>query len=144
MRVRRIGFVGVRTASFDQMTAFVRDVLGLTPSHVDSGWAVFPLDSGEHDYFEIFGLANHDERLLTAASDGPIAAFVIDDLLEARTELEAAGTEIIGDVVWASELFAEPSVTGFGWLFFRAPDGNVYVLQQERTPAAPAHERAGS
>jgi hypothetical protein len=76
---------------------------------VDSGWAAFALDSGERDYFEIFGPANHDERLFTAASDGPIAAFAIDDLLAARGELEAAGTELIGDVVWASEIFADPS-----------------------------------
>jgi catechol 2,3-dioxygenase-like lactoylglutathione lyase family enzyme len=131
LKVRRISFLGVRTENFDQMTVFVRDVLGLTPSHVDSGWAVFPLDSGERDYFEIYGPANQDERLFPAATDGPIAAFAIDDLLEARGELEAAGTEIIGDVVWASEAFADPSLEGFGWLFFRAPDGNVYVLQQE-------------
>lgn len=95
MRVRRISFLGVRTENFDQMTVLVRDVLGLTPSHVDSGWAVFP-----------------------AATDGPIAAFAVDDLLEARGELEAAGTEIIGDVVWAAEVFADPSLEGFGWLFF--------------------------
>jgi len=91
-----------------------------------------PLDSGEHDYFEIYGPANRDERLFPAATDGPIAAFAVDDLLEARGELEAANTEIIDDVFWASGVFADPSLEGFGWLFFRAPDGNVYVLQQER------------
>lgn len=131
MRVRRISFLGVRTKNFDGMTAFVRDVLGLPPSHVEAGWAVFPLESGKRDYFEIYGPGHTDERLMTSASDGPIAAFAVHDLLEARAELETAGTEMVSDVTWASEVFDNPSLEGFGWFFFRAPDGNVYVLQQE-------------
>lgn len=134
MRVRRISFLGVRTENFDEMTAFVRDVLGLPLSHLDGEWAIFPLESGKRDYFEIYGPGHTDERLMTAASDGPIAAFAVDDLLEARAELEAAGTEMISDVIWASDAFAIPSLEGFGWFFFRAPDGNVYILQQEGLP----------
>ncbi len=132
MRVRRISFLGVRTANFDAMTAFVRDVLGLAPSHAEADWTIFPLESGKRDYFEIYGPGHADERLMTAASDGPIAAFAVDDLLEARAELEAAGTEMISDVIWASEAFGNPAFGGFGWFFFRAPDGNVYLLQQDR------------
>jgi catechol 2,3-dioxygenase-like lactoylglutathione lyase family enzyme len=131
VRVRRISFLGVRTKNFDAMTAFVRDVLGLPLSHVYGEWAVFSLESGRRDYVEIYGPGHAEERLMTAASEGPIAAFAVDDLLEARAELEMAGTEMVSDVIWASDVFANPALNGFGWFFFRAPDGNVYVLQQE-------------
>ncbi|MBI2763926.1 MAG: hypothetical protein HYX54_09300 [Chloroflexi bacterium] len=113
------------------MTGFVRDVLGLRSSHLDGDWAIFPLESGRRDYFEIYGPGHADERLMTAASDGPIAAFAVDDLLQARAELEAAGTEMVSDVIWAAEAFGNPAFDGFGWFFFRAPDGNVYLLQQD-------------
>lgn len=132
MRVRRISFLGVRTEHFDEMTTFVRDVLGLTPAFANPGWAGFKLGSGERDLFEIYGSAFRDERLFASAADGPVAAFDVDDLAAARAELEAAGTEIIGDVVWAAEVSGDPQQSGWGWLFFRAPDGNVYVLQQDQ------------
>ena len=61
-----------------------------------------------------------------------VVSFVVDDILGAREELATAGVELIGDVVWAAEVFANPALEGFGWFFLRAPDGNVYALQQER------------
>jgi len=131
MHIRRISFLGVRTSNLDAMTVFVRDVLGLRSSHLDGDWAIFPLESGGRDYFELYGPSHADERLMTAASDGPIAAFAVDDLGAARVELEAAGTEMLSDVIWADEAFGNASFAGFGWFFFRAPDGNVYVLQQD-------------
>ena len=30
------------------------------------------------------------------------------------------------------ELFEDPSMEGFGWFFFRGPDGNVYIMQQDQ------------
>ena len=75
---------------------------------------------------------------MTAASDGPIAAFAVDDLLEARAELEMAGTEMVRDLIWASDEFADPALDGFGRFSFRAPDGNVCVLQ-----SGPIGRRAG-
>ena len=137
MNIRRISFLGVRTSNFEAMTAFVRDVLGLRPSHLDDDWAIFPLESGGRDYFEIYGSGHTDERLMTAASDGPIAAFAVDDLVAARAELEAAGTEMLSDVIWAAEAFRNPAFAGFGWFFFRAPDGNAYVLQQDGLATKP-------
>ncbi len=131
MRIRRISFLGVRTSNFEAMSSFVRDVLGLPASHAEPDWAIFPLESGKRDYFEIYGPDHADERLMTAVSDGPIAAFAVDDLLEARADLAAAGTELIGNVIWAADAFDDPAYAGFGWFFFRAPDGNVYVLQQD-------------
>ena len=59
-----------------------------------------------------------------------IIDFVVDDIVAGRPELVAAGTELIGDLVRADELSSNSSGPGFGWFFFRAPDGNVYVLPQ--------------
>ena len=134
MRIRRVGFVGVRTEDFDAMTEFVRDVLGLPAAHLDGGWGVFSLESGQRDFVEVYRPGEYDERLLPAAASGPTVAFAVDDLVAARAELLAAGIEIVADIVWAADLFSTSPDDGYGWLFFRAPDGNVYALQQERTP----------
>jgi hypothetical protein len=42
-----------------------------------------------------------------------------------------AGIELIGELVWAADVTGDPADHGWGWCFFRAPDGNVYVLQQD-------------
>jgi catechol 2,3-dioxygenase-like lactoylglutathione lyase family enzyme len=135
VRIRRLSFVGVKTESFDAMSVFVRDVLGLPSGHKDDGWAVFQLDSGDRDLVEVYRPDGYDERLLPAGATGPTVGFAVDDLLAARAELVAAGIEIVADIVWAAEAFGSPGYEGFGWLFFRAPDGNVYALQQDHAPS---------
>ena len=137
MRINRVSFLGVRTDEFVAMTAFVRDVLGLQAGHRDDGWAVFELGSGDRDLVEVYRPGRYDERLLPAAVTGPTVAFAVDDLLAARAELLAADIEIVADIVWAAEAFEDPRLNGWGWLFFRAPDGNVYALQQDHGPTAP-------
>jgi catechol 2,3-dioxygenase-like lactoylglutathione lyase family enzyme len=132
VHIRRLSFMGVRTESFDAMTAFAGDVLGLRAGHRDDGWAVFQLESGDRDLVEVYRPGGYDERLLPPAATGPTLAFAVDDLRAARAELVAANTEIVADIVWAAAAFNDPRLAGWGWLFFRAPDGNVYALQQER------------
>jgi hypothetical protein len=56
-------------------------------------------------------------------------AFTVTDLDEAHREVMATGCEI-GDVIWADEAFGDPELSGFGWFFFKAPDGLTYVIQQ--------------
>jgi hypothetical protein len=36
----------------------------------------------------------------------------------------------VGEIVWDQEAFGEAVCEGLGWFFVRAPDGNVYVIQQ--------------
>jgi hypothetical protein len=59
-------------------------------------------------------------------------AFIVQDLEEARSEVEAAGIEIVGATVWAEEAFSNPNYAGTGWFFVRGPDSNMYVFQQVR------------
>ena len=51
--------------------------------------------------------------------------------------------ELIGDLVWASELFADARMEGFGWFFFRGPDRNVYVMQQDSRTASWLGQHSG-
>ena len=143
MHIRRISFVGVKTESFGGMADFARDVLGLAPGHRDDGWAVFQLESGDRDLFEVYRPGDYDERLLPPDAGPVTIAFGVEDLLEARAELLAAGIEIVADTVWAAEAFDDPQLEGFGWLFFRAPDGNIYTLQQDHAPSR-ATDRGGT
>jgi hypothetical protein len=39
--------------------------------------------------------------------------------------------------VWAEELFKNPQHAGYGWCFFKMPDGNVYALQQDGLATSP-------
>lgn len=125
MRVRGIGWLGSRTERYEAMVRFATDVLGLTPASVSPDMAVFRLPDG--DEFQLFGPAN--ENLPFA--DQPVAAFLVDDVREARAEMEATGAEFLGPVEeWG----------GHAWTYFRAPDGRVYELTHRpnaETPEAP-------
>ena len=47
----------------------------------------------------------------------------------------ATTEELIGDIVWAAEVFDNPAMEGYGWFFFRDPDRNIYVMQQDTRSA---------
>ena len=139
MNVKRICFLGTRTSNFDATSGFFRDVLGLGVGHAEPGWSVFQLPSGRSDFVEVFGPQQENARLFPAeVREGIVVAFAVDDIAEARAELAAAEVELIGDLVWASELFANANMEGFGWFFFRGPDRNVYVMQQDSRTDEPA------
>jgi len=132
VNVHRICFLGTRTGNFEATAALFRDVLGLGNVHSEPGWSVFQLPSGKRDYVEVFGLENLNKSLFPAeAGDGTVVAFAVDDVIGARQELAAAGVELIGDLIWAAELFDTADLEGYGWFFFRGPDGNVYAMQQD-------------
>jgi catechol 2,3-dioxygenase-like lactoylglutathione lyase family enzyme len=133
MNVERICFLGTRTPQFDATTTFFRDVLGLRLKHAEPGWSVFQLPSGDSDFVEVFGPAHDNARLFPSeVREGTVVAFAVDDIAGARAELAAAvGVDLIGDLVWAADLTGDSSMDGYGWFFFRGPDRNVYVMQQD-------------
>ena len=127
MKVRRVGFVGARTPNVEATAGFFRDLLGLEMVRDDSTWSILRLPTGPYDLLEVYGSDFDDERL--APPDQPLfVSFVVDDVLEARQEITAAGLEA-GDLVWASDVFEDPEMAGFGWFFFRAPDALFYIIQ---------------
>jgi catechol 2,3-dioxygenase-like lactoylglutathione lyase family enzyme len=112
MHVRGIVWLGTRTAQFDEMDAFAREVLGLTARHREDGLALFALENG--DTFEIFD-PHHEGG---GHPDGVVGGFLVDNAEEAAAELRSKGVEV-SRVGSAGE---------FSWAYFKAPDGNLYEV----------------
>ena len=128
MKVLRVGFVGARTANVEATAAFFRDLLGLKMVRDDPAWSILQLPTGPYDLLEVYGSEFDDERL--APPDQPLfISFIVADILQAREEITAAGLEA-GGIVWATDVFEDPELAGFGWFFFRAPDDLSYIVQQ--------------
>jgi catechol 2,3-dioxygenase-like lactoylglutathione lyase family enzyme len=125
MEVKGIVWVASRTRRFDEMRSFAADVLGLEPYYEEEHLSLFRLRNG--DTFEVTGPRSPVWETPTIEShpDGrgpaPIAAFQVDDVDAARTELEAKGIPFIGPVQ------SDPG-SGNRWTHFLAPDGYVYEL----------------
>jgi catechol 2,3-dioxygenase-like lactoylglutathione lyase family enzyme len=120
----------MRTTEVERMTSFFRDVLGLEAGGSEDKVTFSRLPTGRFDLVEVYAPDLHDERMIPNDVEGPMVAFVVDDLESALAEVKAAGVELVNDVVWAAEAFEEPSLEGMGWFFVRAPDGRVYVIEQ--------------
>ena len=120
MRVRRIGYLGVRTDKVPEMTAFFRDVLGFEAVGEQETMTFSRLPTGEFDFAEVFSTEHDDERMIRSDVDFQVA-FIVDDIDEARRECDAAGVELLGDVVRGKDI---------SWFFLRAPDGRVYCIEQ--------------
>jgi predicted enzyme related to lactoylglutathione lyase len=122
MKARGLVWLGTRTSQFDEMTSFVGDTLGLSKVHEEPDFAVFRLPNG--DSVEVFGPGDTEHEHFNT---GPVVGFLVDDVKEARANLEATGTTFVGPVHKAED--------GGTWSHFTAPDGNVYEL------TSPAQER---
>jgi catechol 2,3-dioxygenase-like lactoylglutathione lyase family enzyme len=122
MNVLRIGFLGTRTTNFQQTADFFQDILGLQAAWTKPDWTGFKLPTGENDFVEIFGPAQQNPNLYPDSATGIIVAFIVDDVLDAHAEIAATNIELLSEVIWVAD--------GFGWFFLRAPDGNVYCIEQ--------------
>ena len=121
MQVRRLSWLGTRTHKYDETRDFFSDVLGLALMMEEPGFAMFQLPAGEHDYVEVFSADDPEVAFMTT---GPVAGLLVDDVVEARAELEAAGVEMLEPIRWSQR------IDGYGWFQFRGPDGNVYGCMQ--------------
>jgi hypothetical protein len=113
--VQGIGWVGTRTPYFDDTVTFFRDVLKLPLTIQSSQFAEFTLTGGER--LGIFGSKLPE----TAFMKGPMMEFVVADVEEARSQLEGAGVQFIGDIHGNAN-------TGIAWTEFWGPDGHPYGL----------------
>ena len=121
MKIRRIGWFGVRTDQFEETNRFFGTVLGLRLHHVEPGFAMFALPEADGDYVEVFGSGSGEWPAADAES---AVSFVVDDILAAREELAAHSVELVGEVQWAT------SRPGYGWFYFLGPDGHLYSCMQ--------------
>ncbi len=122
MEVKRLAWLGTRTEKFDDTTAFFRDVLGIPVLYEEPGFAMLQLPGSDRDFVEVFA-PDHPNAALY--STGPVVSLLVDDIEQARVELDAAGVELIGPIEWIE------SMDGYGWFHVRGPDGNVYAILQD-------------
>jgi len=118
MKMKGLAWMGTRTGEFEATSSFFRDTLGLEVSHEEPDFAVYRLPNG--DAVEVFGPSDRTHEHFEI---GPVVGFLVDDIEEARSELEADGIQFMGPVHTADD--------GGSWSHFRGPDGNVYELTGE-------------
>ena len=114
MNVQSLGWLGVRTTRFAEMTAFYRDVLGLECLAAGTDDARFRLDDGTEVH--VYGPGDEDHAFF---GSGPVVGLVVDDFAEARARMVEAGIAFVGPVQ------QDETTT---WNHFVGPDGNVYEL----------------
>lgn len=116
MQAKGLVWVGARTRTFDDTVRFYKALLGFRMEHEEPDFAVFRLPKG--DTVEVFGPGDGDQEHFTT---GPVVGFPVDDVTEARKDLEGAGITFISPVHEAGD--------GLSWSHFTGPDGNVYELK---------------
>jgi catechol 2,3-dioxygenase-like lactoylglutathione lyase family enzyme len=115
MEVLRLIIGGTATGEREAMARFADEVLGLERSHVGGVSAdMFTLPDGA-----FFAVAGPREMGDTSRTIG----FLVADLASAVEELRAAGAEV-DDEVGENDRFR--------YVHFRAPDGKLYELVEER------------
>ncbi|HEX5469772.1 MAG TPA: VOC family protein [Gaiellaceae bacterium] len=121
MEVRNVRWVGIHTRRYAEMTAFLRDVLKLSPNFEEPTTVEFSTSEG--DEVQVMAPGDPYFDFFEAQATGPVPLFEVDNVHAARRELEEAGVEIVGpagrDKRWE-------------WIHFRAPDGNLYELASRR------------
>ena len=115
MKAKGLVWLGTRTMKFDDTVRFFRDTLGLSAEHEERDFAVYRLPNG--DTVEVFGPGATDHEHFAT---GPVVEFLVDDVVEARADLERAGIEFIGPL--------HESDDGASWAHFAGPDGYVYGI----------------
>jgi predicted enzyme related to lactoylglutathione lyase len=114
VQVKSLVWLGTRTDKYTETVAFFRDVMGLTPFHEGEGVSVLRMPGGE--WIEVFG---PDDPHHAHFNTGPVGEFLVDDVGDARAELEAQGVEFIADThSWGD----------YVWAHFRGPDGNIWGI----------------
>jgi len=122
-KFKGIVWLGVRTKKFDELSDFYHNKMGLQIIHESPGFKALDLPNG--DRIEIFS----EEYRSTHGNDyshfstGPVVGFLVDDIQEAKIEMEAEGIEFMGGI-------SEGSTSK--WAHFRGVDDNIYELKQVR------------
>ncbi len=97
MKIKGIAWAGTKTPKYDETVAFFRDVLNLKVRESNPDVTVFEFPNG--DLFEVIGPNVAPEM---DALTGPKVDFLVDDVDEAVSELEAQGCKIEGQIYRAA------------------------------------------
>jgi hypothetical protein len=109
-----VGFVGLRTARFDEMVALFRDDIGLETIREAPGATWFRLGSDAE--LHVYADTDPDHAFFTT---GPVVGLRVDDLDATRARLGSRGLELITEVERTRDA---------AWCHVRAPDGTVIEI----------------
>ncbi len=118
MEIRGYSWAGTSTKDFGGATRFFGEVLGLPTLMADEARqiAIFELPSGQ--LFEVFGPGSDYYKLMKT----PTIAFDVEDVEQARAELEEKGVEFVTEI--------ERGLENVAWCYFSGPDGFLYEIWQ--------------
>ncbi len=124
MKISGYSWAGVPTHDFDDTMRFFEEVHGLSLCvRDDNEFGKFELLNGQ--VFEVFGPKHPEHKNITMSA----IAFDVDDIHQARAELEAKG------VHFTTETFTGGDVA---WAYFAGPDGLAYLIWQRNVnPSQP-------
>lgn len=122
MKITGVNWFFSGTAEFERTVAFFRDVMGLSAR--ERG---VPVTDTQFTRYALFGLPDgatlevlEPKEQMRELYDVVMVSLTVDDVVEARRELEGKGVEFVAPMLRAPD--------GQGWTYFRAPDGHVYQL----------------
>jgi catechol 2,3-dioxygenase-like lactoylglutathione lyase family enzyme len=125
VNVRNVRWVGIPTDEYESMVGFFRDVLGLRVGFEDPTTIEF--ETSERDQIQLMAPGDRYYDFFRAHAAGPVPLFEVDDVSEARRELEVAGVEIVG---------ASERDSSWEWIHVRAPDGTLFELASRLSNSA--------
>jgi catechol 2,3-dioxygenase-like lactoylglutathione lyase family enzyme len=115
VEVKGFGWVGIRTAHFEQTVALFRDVMNLEVIREEHD--VVGLRFPDDTEMEVWRSSEEFHSFFTTGS--PVVGFRVDDAEQARTRMETSGIEFIGSVQHSEDA---------KWTHFREPNGNIYEI----------------
>ncbi|MBA2362964.1 MAG: VOC family protein [Chloroflexia bacterium] len=114
MKVKGLGWLGIRASEFEETVRLFRDTMGLEVVREERDVTGFQFPDGTG--MEVW---RPEDTFHSFFPSGPVVGFLVDDVDDARARMEAAGTEFLGPI--------QRSVTA-SWNHFRGPNGNVYEI----------------
>ena len=116
MRITGITFVGTRTAAQPAMRELLRDVLGLSLAAPVPGLDADVFDLPDGSSFAVAAVTPADEHERTVG-------FSVEGLDHAHRALQDAGVSVDAEITTNAR---------YRYVHFRAPDGHLYELVEER------------
>ena len=120
-KFKGIVWLGVRTKKFDKLLDFYQNKMSLPVVHEASGFKALELPNGNRIALISEEYKSEDGNDYKHFSTGPVVGFLVDNIEEAKAEMEAEGIEFIGPIGESDDS---------KWAHFRGVDGNTYELTQ--------------
>lgn len=117
-QIQGVGWVGTRTPYFSETVTFFQDILRLPLTVETPQFAEFTLANGER--LGIFAKQSPDAAFMK----GPMMEFLVANVEETRSQLEASGVQFIGSTHHNED-------SGIDWAEFWGPDGYPYGITSQ-------------